>query len=120
MAEETQNQTVPQEPSSADKNLLQIGKLISALRQERGITQHEFAQKINTTQSAIARIERGEQNLSTEMLAKISDALNRDIVHVSKGALNVKIEGGFKLSGEIVTKTSKNGAMGILAASLLK
>ncbi len=104
---------------TSDNNLLQIGKLISALRQERDITQHEFAQKLGTTQSAIARIERGEQNLSTEMLAKISDALNRDIVHVSKGALNVKIEGGHKLSGEIVTKTSKNGAMGLLAASLL-
>jgi UDP-N-acetylglucosamine 1-carboxyvinyltransferase len=105
--------------TSADKNLLQIGKLISALRQERGITQKEFADKLNTTQSAVARIEQGEQNLSTEMLAKISDALNRDIVQVSRGALNIKIEGGRKLSGEITTKTSKNGAMGLLAASLL-
>ncbi len=105
--------------SSADNHLSQIGNLIAALRQERGITQQEFAEKLSTTQSAIARIERGEQNLSTEMLAKISDALNRDIVHVSKGALNIKVEGGRKLSGEITTKTSKNGAMGLLAASLL-
>jgi UDP-N-acetylglucosamine 1-carboxyvinyltransferase len=104
---------------AADKSLEQIGKFISSLRQERGITQSEFAKKIGTTQSAIARIEQGEQNLSTEMLAKISDALNRDIVSVSKGAFNIKIEGGHKLSGEIVTKTSKNGAMGLLAASLL-
>lgn len=35
------------------------------------------------------------------------------------GAINLKIEGGRKLQGEIVTKTSKNGAMGLLAASLL-
>jgi UDP-N-acetylglucosamine 1-carboxyvinyltransferase len=104
---------------SADDSLAEIGKLISALRQERGITQQEFAVKLGTTQSAIARIERGEQNLSTEMLSKISDALNRDIVQVSKGALNIRIEGGYKLTGEIVTKTSKNGAMGLLAASLL-
>ncbi len=33
--------------------------------------------------------------------------------------INVEIFGGRKLSGEIVTKTSKNGAMGLLAASLL-
>ncbi len=105
--------------TSTDTHLLQIGKLIAALRQERGITQEQFAQKLGTTQSAIARIERGEQNLSTEMLAKISDALNRNIVEVSKGALNIKIEGGNKLKGEITTKTSKNGAMGLLAASLL-
>jgi UDP-N-acetylglucosamine 1-carboxyvinyltransferase len=104
---------------SADKSLSQIGKLIAALRQERGITQEQFAVKLATTQSAIARIERGEQNLSTEMLSKISEALNRDIVQVSKGALNIRVEGGTKLRGEIITKTSKNGAMGLLAASLL-
>ncbi len=34
-------------------------------------------------------------------------------------AINIEIEGGHKLSGTIVTKTSKNGAMGLLAASLL-
>lgn len=97
----------------------EIAKLISALRQERGITQDEFAKKLGTTQSAVARIEQGEQNLSTEMLAKIGQALDRDIVQVSKGAINVRVEGGRKLTGEITTKTSKNGAMGLLAASLL-
>lgn len=110
--------TAPKTPS-ADQSIAEIGKLISALRQERGITQDQFAKKLGTTQSAIARIERGEQNLSTEMLSKISDALNRDIVQVSKGALNIRVQGGGKLHGEIVTKTSKNGAMGLLAASLL-
>jgi UDP-N-acetylglucosamine 1-carboxyvinyltransferase len=104
---------------SVDESLSEIGKLISALRQERGITQEQFAVKLSTTQSVIARIERGEQNLSTEMLSKISFALNRDIVQVSNGSLNIQIEGGHKLHGEIVTKTSKNGAMGLLAASLL-
>jgi len=33
--------------------------------------------------------------------------------------INFKIEGGKKLSGIVVTKTSKNGAMGIICASLL-
>ncbi len=35
------------------------------------------------------------------------------------GAINFEIEGGHKLSGTVVTKTSKNGAMGIISASLL-
>jgi len=35
------------------------------------------------------------------------------------GAINFEIEGGQKLSGTVVTKTSKNGAMGIISASLL-
>jgi UDP-N-acetylglucosamine 1-carboxyvinyltransferase len=103
----------------AGDSLHAIGTFISNLRQERGFTQEQFAQKIGTTQSAIARIERGEQNLSTEMLAKIGNALNRNIINLSDGSINVSVEGGHKLSGTIVTKTSKNGAMGLLTASLL-
>jgi UDP-N-acetylglucosamine 1-carboxyvinyltransferase len=34
-------------------------------------------------------------------------------------AIDITIEGGHKLHGTVVTKTSKNGAMGLLAASLL-
>jgi UDP-N-acetylglucosamine 1-carboxyvinyltransferase len=33
--------------------------------------------------------------------------------------MNFQIEGGHKLSGTVITKTSKNGAMGIICASLL-
>lgn len=96
-----------------------IGRLIADLREERGITQAQLAKQLGTTQSAVARMERGEQNLSTGMLAKMSDALEKDILRVSDGSLNIKIEGGRQLSGSVVTKTSKNGAMGLLAASLL-
>lgn len=99
--------------------LQSIGELIHDLRNERGITQKDLATKIGTTQSAIARIENGGQNISTEMLAKISKALKRDIIEVSDGALNIQIEGGHKLSGSVTTKTSKNAAMGLLCASLL-
>ncbi|MEI6528458.1 MAG: UDP-N-acetylglucosamine 1-carboxyvinyltransferase [bacterium] len=99
--------------------LSSIGQLIKELREKRGITQVEFAEKLNTTQSAIARIESGEQNLTTEMIQKISNALEREIVTVSKGAMNFEVDGGHKLSGTITTKTSKNGAMGIISASLL-
>ncbi len=105
--------------SKTDQKLSQIGKLISRLREDRGITQSALAELLGTTQSAIARIENGEQNLSTETLSKISEALNKEIVSVSTGAMNFKIEGGRKLSGEISTKSSKNAAMGLLCASLL-
>lgn len=96
-----------------------IGGLIHDLRNERGLTQSQLAEKLDTTQSAIARIENGKQNISTEMLARIGKALKHDIIEVSDGALNIQIEGGHKLSGSITTKTSKNAAMGLLAASLL-
>lgn len=99
--------------------LNQIGKLIQELRAKKCLTQEQFAEKIGTTQSAIARIENGEQNLTTEMISKISEALESPLVCVADGAMNIEIHGGKKLTGEIVTRTSKNGAVGLLCASLL-
>lgn len=100
--------------------LSHIGETISQLREDQNMTQSDLAEKIGTTQSVVARIEKGEQNLSTGTLAKISKALNREIVTLApKGTLNFRIEGGHKLSGTIKVRTSKNGAVGILCASLL-
>lgn len=100
--------------------LLQIGKLIIDLREAKKMTQADLANKIGSTQSVIARIEKGEQNLSTETLAKLSKALNHEIVSIApSGTLNFRIEGGHKLSGKISVRSSKNGAIGVMSASLL-
>ena len=55
-----------------------IAKLIET-RTEQGITQQELADRIGTKKSAISRIENGQQNLSLDMLIKISDALGKKI-----------------------------------------
>ncbi len=99
--------------------LKHIGTLIKDLREERGFSQAAFARKLRTSQSAIARIENGEQNLSTATLSKISSALDRDILRLSDRSLDVRIEGRRKLRGTVVTRTSKNGAVALLSASLL-
>lgn len=100
--------------------LSNIGTMISQIREDQKLTQNDLAQKIGTTQSVIARIEKGEQNLSTETLSKISKALNREIISLApKSTLNFRIEGGHKLSGKIRVRTSKNGAVGVMCASLL-
>jgi UDP-N-acetylglucosamine 1-carboxyvinyltransferase len=100
--------------------LVSIGAMVARLREDREMTQADLGEKIGTTQSVIARIEKGEQNLSTETFAKLSEALNHEIVQISKGGtVNFRVEGGRKLSGEIAVRTSKNGAVGILCASLL-
>jgi UDP-N-acetylglucosamine 1-carboxyvinyltransferase len=96
-----------------------IGHLIAQIRQERGLSQAEFARRLKTSQSAINRIEHGRQNLSLETLGRISDVLNKQLISVSGGAINLRIEGGHELSGEITLKTSKNAAVGLLCASLL-
>ena len=96
-----------------------IGLLIAQIRQERGLTQAEFARRLSTSQSAVNRMEHGRQNLSLETLGRISDVLNKQLISVSGGAVNLRIEGGHELSGEISLKTSKNAAVGLLCASLL-
>lgn len=96
-----------------------IGERIADLRETEGITQTELAKRINTTQSAIARIEAGKQNVSADMLKKIGDALHKNLLTLSPGTMNVQIHGGQVLSGTITTNTSKNGAVGLLCASLL-
>jgi UDP-N-acetylglucosamine 1-carboxyvinyltransferase len=52
-----------------------IGTLIQETRQSRGLTQTQLAEALNTSQSAINRIEKGGQNISLEMLARISEVL---------------------------------------------
>ncbi len=97
----------------------QIGQLIAQIRQERGLTQSEFAKQLATSQSAVNRMEHGRQNLSLETLGRISEVLNKQLISVTGGAVNLRIEGGHELRGEITLKTSKNAAVGLLCASLL-
>lgn len=96
-----------------------IGQLISQVRQERGLTQAEFARQLGTSQSAVNRMERGHQNLSLETLGRISDVLKKPLINVGDSSVNLRVEGGHELHGTIEVKTSKNAAVGLLAASLL-
>lgn len=104
----------------SDKYLRNIGTLIQETRQSQGMTQAELAQALGTSQSAINRIEKGGQNISLEMIARIGEVLSSEIVRLNKsGKTNFVINGGHKLHGSIETKTSKNAAVGLLCASLL-
>jgi len=96
-----------------------IGRLIYQIRQERGLTQAAFARQLGTSQSAVNRIEHGKQNLSLDTLGRISDVLNKQLISLSGTAVNLRIEGGHELKGEIEVKTSKNAAVALLCASLL-
>ncbi len=96
-----------------------IGARIADIRETQGMTQGELAKRLKTTQSAIARIESGKQNVSADMLKKIGVALKKNLVTLSPGTVNLRITGGKKLQGTVTTSTSKNGAVGLLCASLL-
>src|SRR3990167_1367346 len=95
-----------------------IGYFIKELRERRGMTQEEFAKALNTSQSSIPRMEKGEQNLTTELLLKISNVLDHKIVSIND-KIDFEVKGGKKLSGTIKTNFSKNGSVGLLCASLI-
>src|SRR3989344_263734 len=96
----------------------QIGSLIKSLRERKRIVQKDFAKALKTSQSAVARMEKGEQNFTTELLDKISDILEYDLVSIND-SIDFEVEGGRKLSGSIKTNFSKNGSVGLLCAALL-
>ncbi len=97
-----------------------IGALIQDTRQAKGMTQAQLAELLGTSQSAINRIEKGGQNISLEMVARISDVLSTNILTLgNSNKINFKVTGGKKMSGSISVKTSKNAAVGLLCASLL-
>jgi len=97
-----------------------IGNFIAEVRQDRGFTQAELAQRLGTSQSAVNRIERGKQNVSMETLSRISDALNRQLLALgTSSTTSFRIEGGRELKGTTTLKASKNAAVALLCASLL-
>ncbi|MFZ2593870.1 MAG: UDP-N-acetylglucosamine 1-carboxyvinyltransferase [Minisyncoccia bacterium] len=104
----------PSEPNPHEK----IGYLIKELRQRKNLTQSEFATLLKTSQSAVARIEKGDQNLSTEQILKISDVLNHRIMSIKEGT-DFQVIGGKKLHGSFEVNTSKNGALGLMCGALV-
>lgn len=95
-----------------------IGAFIKSIRERKGLTQKQFAKALNTSQSAVARMEKGGQNFSTELLNKIGGILGQNIVSINQ-SMDFVVEGGKKLKGKIATNFSKNGSVGLLCASLL-
>ncbi len=104
---------------SVTREQIKIGQFIAEVRELKGFTQSAFAQALKTSQSAVARMEKGQQNLTTEMLAKISGVLNHEIIMLADKSVNFKIDGGRKLFGKVTVNTSKNAAVALLCASLL-
>ncbi|KJY35668.1 helix-turn-helix domain-containing protein, partial [Streptomyces sp. NRRL S-495] len=100
--------------------LTRIGTLIRTARQHRGWSQAQLGEALGTSQSAVNRIEQGKQNVSLEMIARIGEALDSEIVSLGySGPMHLRVAGGTTLSGAIDVRSSKNACVAILCASLL-
>ena len=58
---------------------LEIAYQILQLRIKNNISQEEFAKRIGTTQSNIARMESGSQNFTIEILDKVAETFNKKL-----------------------------------------
>lgn len=97
-----------------------IGRVVARLRAEKGWTQARLAEAIGTSQSAIHRIEKGQQNISLDLTRRLSAALGGQILSVNDSVTqSYAIKGGRELHGEATINTSKNAAVALLCASLL-
>jgi transcriptional regulator with XRE-family HTH domain len=57
-----------------------IAEQVAEQRQAKGLSQRELAEIVGTTQSAIARLERGGRPPRIDTLLRIADALDCDLV----------------------------------------
>lgn len=57
-----------------------IARSVIRARTEKGITQKEFARRMNTTQSAISRFELGNSNPTVSFLKKAAVALETKLI----------------------------------------
>jgi|SRR5580700_8849979 ribosome-binding protein aMBF1 (putative translation factor) len=71
---------------------IRLSMEIHALREKRGLSQRELAERLGTTQSAIARLEAGNVSPSLATLDKVADALGVELV-VSFVDLNDRLAG---------------------------
>jgi UDP-N-acetylglucosamine 1-carboxyvinyltransferase len=109
--------TATDTPGSATRR---IGSLVRDARRHRGLTQQQLAELLGTSQSAVARIEQGGQNLTLELLGRLSGALESALISVgSAGPTHLRVEGGHQLQGSVAVKSSKNAAVALLCAALL-
>ena len=104
----------------ADSVMRRIGSLVRDARRHRGLTQQQLADRLGTSQSAVARIEQGGQNLTLELLGRLSTALESELINLGPtGPTHLRVEGGRPLRGSVVVKSSKNAAVALLCAALL-
>lgn len=68
------------------QNRIAIGKRIAEIRKKRGLTILQVHEMTGLDNSNIGKIEKGKYNVGIDVLHKICEALNVEIVFIDKAA----------------------------------
>lgn len=76
----SQHKTIPAEVvfSELEKKLSRPGAMLKGLRTREGLTQIEFAQKIETTQNNISAMENGKRTIGKQIAKRIAKVFKID------------------------------------------
>ncbi len=99
------------------ENNIVSGSWLKLIREESGIDFDTMVEELKITPDELSKWEAGEMVLSESDVRSYIQVLHNNCIPLP--AKSFLIEGGQQLSGEISVNTSKNGAMGLLCASLL-
>ena len=64
---------------------VEIGKRISLLRSQNGLTQEALAERLNCTKKHISHVERGVASFSLDLLIEVSDVFGCSLDYLIKG-----------------------------------
>ncbi|MBU2568162.1 MAG: helix-turn-helix domain-containing protein [Elusimicrobia bacterium] len=76
----TQINNNKKKPAAIDELCKSIGDRIKGIRNQKGLTQKQFAKKLKVSQQLISRIESGRENISIITLKNIAKALNTRVL----------------------------------------
>lgn len=65
----------PEPPQECGPTPSEIATMVRLNRESQGLTQHQLATRMGSTQSVVARWERGDHEITMANLARIADAL---------------------------------------------
>lgn len=88
-------------------NTSDIGRFISELRKEKGLTQKNLAEKLNVTDKAVSKWETGRSAPDISLLVSLSEILDVTVIEILKGE-RIKEESFPRIGDEVVIKTIKN------------
>lgn len=88
-------------------NTTDVGRFISELRKEKGLTQKELAEKLSVTDKAVSKWETGRSAPDISLLVSLSEILGVTVIEILNGE-KIEKESFPEVGDEVIVETIKN------------